>query len=294
MSRGERVALVERRHQRLSVARQCRLLGLTRSTVYHHKRATPEADLALMTALDRQYLETPFFGSRRMQAWLQAQGQRVNRKRVQRLMRLMGLEALYQRPRTTQPNPAAPKHPYLLRGLTITRQDQVWAADITYIPMARGFLYLVVVMDWYSRHVLAWRLSNTLDSSFCVDALEEALSKGVPEIFNTDQGSQFTSAVWLHLLAERNIRISQDGKGRYLDNIFVERLWRSLKYEEVYLKAYSQVGEARVGIGSYLAFYNEARPHQALGYRTPGEVYRSERAAEKVGPSLNLASILSD
>ena len=294
MSRAQRQGLVERRHRRLSITHQCQLLGVSRSTLYYRKRPTPEADLALMAAMDRQYLQTPFFGARRMQAWLQAQGQHVNRKRVRRLMRLMGLEALYQRPRTTQPNAAAPKHPYLLRGLPVTRPDQVWAADITYIPMAHGFLYLVVILDWYSRYVLAWRLSNTLDSTFCVDALDEALSKGTPEIFNTDQGSQFTGAAWLQPLAERDIQVSQDGKGRYLDNIFVERLWRSLKYEEVYLKAYSQVLEARVGIGSYLAFYNEGRPHQALKYRTPGEVYRSTRTSIAVGPSLSLASLLSN
>jgi len=294
MSREQRVALVERKHRRLSMARQCRLLGLTRSTVYYHNRPTPEADLALMAAMDKQYLRTPFFGSRRMQAWLQAQDQRVNRKRVRRLMHLMGLEALYQRPRTTTANAADPKHPYLLRGMAITRPDQVWAADITYIPMAHGFLYLVALMDWHSRYVLAWRLSNTLDSVFCVDALEDALGKGGPEIFNTDQGSQFTSAAFTGLLKEREIRISQDGKGRYRDNIFVERLWRSVKYEEVYLKAYSQVLEARAGIGSYLMFYNEERPHQALGYRTPGEVYRSGQAAREAGPSLSLASILSN
>lgn len=294
MSREQRVALVERKHRRLSMARQCRLLGLTRSTVYYHKRPTPEEDLALMAAMDKQYLRTPFFGSRRMQAWLQAQGQQVNRKRVRRLMHLMGLEALYQRPRTTTASAADPKHPYLLRGMVITRPNQVWAADITYIPMAHGFLYLVALMDWHSRYVLAWRLSNTLDSAFCMDALEDALSKGAPEIFNTDQGSQFTSAAFTGLLKEREIRISQDGKGRYRDNIFVERLWRSVKYEEVYIKAYSQVLEARAGIGSYLMFYNEERPHQALGYRTPGEVYRSGQAAKEAGPSLSLASILSN
>jgi len=201
-----------------------------------------------MATMDRQYLAAPFFGSRRMQAWLQAQGHQVSRKRVRRLMRRMGLEALYQRPRTSIGSPAAPQYPYLLWGLTITPPDQVWAADITYIPMAKGFLYLVVIMDWQSRCVLAWRLSNTLDSAFCVDALEEALSRGKPEIFNTDQGAQFTSEAFTALLRERGIQISHDGKGRYIDNIFVERLWRSLKYEEVYLKAYAQVAEARVGI----------------------------------------------
>ncbi len=294
MSREQRQGLVERRRRRLSITRQCQLLGVSRSTLYYEKRPTQETDLALMAAIDRQYLQTPFFGSRRMQAWLQTQGPCVNRKRVRRLMHLMGLEALYQRPRTTQSNAAAPQYPYLLRGLPITRPDQVWAADITYIPMAHGFLYLVAIMDWYSRYVLAWRLSNTLDSAFCVDALEEALSKGTPETFNTDQGTQFTCEAFTGVLKERGVQISQDGKGRYLDNIFVERLWRSVKYEEVYLKVYSQVLEARVGIGSYLAFYNGERPHQALSYRTPAEVYRSVRTTIAVGPSLNTASFLSN
>ena len=293
MSREQRQGLVERRHRRLPITRQCQLLGISRSTLYYQKQPTQEADLALMAAMDRQYLQTPFFGSRRMHAWLQTQGQRVNRKRVRRLMQLMGLEALYQRPRTTLPNAAAPKHPYLLRGLAVTRPDQVWAADITYIPMAHGFLYLVAIMDWYSRYVLAWRLSNTLDSAFCVDALEEALSKATPEIFNTDQGTQFTCEAFTGVLKEHGVQISQDGKGRYRDNIFVERLWRSVKYEEVYLKAYSQVLEARAGLGSYLAFYNGDRPHQALKYRTPEEVYRSARTTT-AGPSLNLASFLSN
>jgi putative transposase len=292
MSRERRRSLVQRSHRRLSVARQCKL-GISRSSVYYGRKPTSETDLELMAAMDRQYLETPYFGSRRMQAWLQAQGHCVNRKRVRRLMRVMGLEALYQRPRTSKPSPAAPKHPYLLRGLAITQPDQVWAADITYIPMAKGFLYLVVVMDWYSRNVLAWRLSNTLDSAFCVDALEEALRKGTPEIFNTDQGTQFTSEAFTALLKQHGVQISHDGKGRFMDNIFVERLWRSLKYEEVYLKAYPNVPEARVGIGSYLWRYNEQRPHQALKYRTPAEVYRSRKATQEAGLSLSTASKLS-
>ena len=294
MSRERRRALVERRNGRVSVVRQCQMLGLSRSSVYYQRKPTPQTNLELMAAMDRQYLSTPYFGSRRMQMWLQAQGEGVNRKRVRRLMHLMGLEAIYQRPRTTTASPTAPKYPYLLRGMAITRPDQVWAADITYIPMARGFLYLVVVMDWHSRCVLAWRLSNTLDSAFCVDALEEALSKGTPEIFNTDQGSQFTAEAFTRVLKERGVRISHDGKGRFMDNIFIERLWRSLKYEEVYLKAYAQVPEARVGIGSYLWFYNEGRPHQALKYRTPAEVYRSREALQETGPSLNSPLQLSN
>jgi len=278
---------VERRHRRLSLARQCKLVGIRRSSVYYQRKPIPQGDLDLMAAMDRQYLVAPYFGSRRMQACLQAQGHSIGRKRVSRLMRVMGLEAIYQRPRTSKCSSVVQRHPYLLRGLAITRPDQVWAADITYIPMARGFLYLVVIMDWHSRCVLAWRLSNTLDSAFCVDALEEALSRSTPEIFNTDQGTQFTGEAFTGLLKEQGIQISHDGKGRYLDNIFVERLWRSLKYEVVYLKAYNQVPEARVGIGSYLWFYNEQRPHQALRYRTPAEVYRSTGATKVEGLSLS-------
>lgn len=285
---------MERCHRRLSVARQCQLLDINRSSFYYRRKPTPQSDVELMATMDRQYLATPYFGSRRMVAWLQTQGYCVNRKRVRRLMRVMGLEAIYQRPRTTQCAPSAPKYPYLLRGLAVTRPDQVWAADITYIPMARGFLYLVVIMDWYSRCILAWRLSNTLDSAFCVDALEEALTRGTPEVFNTDQGTQFTSEAFTRELRERGIQISHDGKGRYTDNIFVERLWRSLKYEEVYLKAYQQVPEARVGIGSYLWFYNEQRPHQALKYRTPAEVYRSTGVSQEAELSLSGTTKLSN
>ncbi len=294
MSRERRSGLVKRRHRQLSVVRQCKLVGISRSSVYYRRKPTPQSDLGVMVAMDRQYLTAPYFGSRRIQAWLQARGHLIGRKRVRRLMRVMGLEAIYQRPRTSKGSPAAQKNPYLLRGLAITRPDQVWAADITYIPMARGFLYLVAIMDWHSRFVLAWRLSNTLDSAFCVDALEEALSRGTPEIFNTDQGTQFTSEAFTGLLKEHGIQISNDGKGRYLDNILVERLWRSLKYEEVYLKAYDKVSEARVGIGSYLWFYNEQRPHQALRYRTPAEVYRSTATTPEVGLSLSETLKLSN
>ena len=268
-------------------------------------------DLELMALMDRQYLKTPFYGSRKMKAWLLQQGYLVSRKRVRRLMRLMGLEAIYRRPNTSKPAPGHRIFPYLLKGVEVNRVDQVWAADITYIPMAKGFLYLVAIMDWHSRHVLAWKLSNTMDTSFCVAALEEALGKGRPEIFNTDQGSQFTSEAFTQTLQEQRVQVSMDGKGRYLDNIFVERLWRSIKYEEVYLKAYQTVAEARTGINAYLEFYNRQRPHQALGYRTPAEVYQhgqEERgaAAEEaglpsglvkpsagVGDSLNLALVLS-
>ena len=208
-----------------------------------------------------------------MAVWLKRQGYQVNRKRVQRLMRTIGLQTIYRRPRTSQPASGHKVYPYLLGRMDFTRPNQVWAADITYIPMARGFLYLVAIMDWYSRYVLAWRLSNTLDADFCVVALEEALGKGKPEIFNTDQGSEFTSQAFTDTLLEHGIQISMDGKGRYTDNIFVERLWRSVKYEEVYLKAYEDVPEARTGIGAYLNFYNRERPHQALGYQTPCEVF---------------------
>jgi putative transposase len=241
-----------------------------------------------MTLMDRQYLKTPFYGSRKMRVWLREQGHQVNRKRVRRLMRLMGLEAIYRRPNTSKPAPGHRIYPYLLKGVEVNRVDQVWAADITYIPMARGFLYLVAIMDWHSRHVVAWKLSNTMDTDFCVAALEAALGKGRPEVFNTDQGAQFTSEAFTQTLQERGIRVSMDGKGRYLDNIFVERLWRSIKYEEVYLKAYQTVAEARVGINAYLEFYNRLRPHQSLGYRSPAEVYlngqeEKQVAAQEVG-----------
>ena len=269
MSRAERVAMIAHDRTDLSVRRQCALLGLARSGVYRKPAPPDPEELAVMRRIDEQYLATPFYGSRRMTAELRLAGHQVNRKRVQRLMRLMGLEALGPKPKTSRP--AAAQHriyPYLLRGLAIDRPNQVWAADITYIPMARGFLYLVAVIDWYS-YVLAWRLSNTMDTSFCLDALEDALRKGRPEIFNTDQGAQFTSAAFTDRLETVGVRISMDGRGRWLDNVFVERLWRSLKYEEVHLKAYANGLEARIGIGQWFRFYNERRPHQALGYKTP-------------------------
>jgi putative transposase len=233
-------------------------------------------DLALMRRMDELYPASPFYGSRRMVAVLRRDGWTVNRKRVRRLMRLMGLAAIYQKPNTSQGHPAHQVYPYLLRGLIIERPNQVWCADITYIPMANGFVYLVAVMDWFSRRVLAWRLSISMEADFCVDARQDALARyGKPEIFNTDQGVQFTSAGFLAALESRSIRISMDGKGRFLDNIFSERLWRSLKYE-VFLKAYGSVSEARQGIGGWLSFYNEERPHQALDYRTPREVFDGE------------------
>ena len=294
MSRSIRRAMIDRDHQQLSLVRQCILLDVSRASVYYRPVPTMAEDLELMALMDRQYLKTPFYGSRKMKAWLLQQGYLVSRKRVRRLMRLMGLEAIYRRPNTSKPAPGHRIFPYLLKGVEVNRVDQVWAADITYIPMAKGFLYLVAIMDWHSRHVLAWKLSNTMDTSFCVAALEEALGKGRPEIFNTDQGSQFTSEAFTQTLQEQRVQVSMDGKGRYLDNIFVERLWRSIKYEEVYLKAYQTVAEARTGINAYLEFYNRQRPHQALGYRTPAEVYQhgqEERgaAAEEAGLPSGLA-----
>lgn len=267
---------------RLSLTRQCKLLGLSRAALYYRPVEVSVGELELMALIDRQYLRTPFYGSRRMTAWLQSQGHTVNRKRVQRLTRLMGIEAIYQRQRTSRPAPDHRIYPYLLHGLVIERVNQVWAADICYIPMAQGFLYLVAVMDWVSRYVLAWRLSNLLDSSFCIEALEDALSQARPEIFNTDQGSQFTGDDFTDVLRVHGIAISMDGRGRFSDNIFVERLWRSLKYEDVYLKAYEDVGEARRSIAAYFEFYNSERLHQALGYRTPRQVFEEALRVAKL------------
>jgi len=248
-------------------------MDISHSGLYYQPKGISEEDLALMKLIDRQYLATPFYGARKITACLKSRGQRVNRKRIRRLMRVMGLKAIYRRPRTSKPAPGHKIYPYLLGGLKITRPNQVWAADITYIPMARGFLYLVAIIDWHSRYVLSWRLSNTLDAGFCVEALEEALKKGRPDIFNTDQGSQFTSEAFTGILKTHGIKISMDGKGSYNDNLFIERLWRSVKYEEVYLKAYQNGTEARISLGNYFRFYNTERPHQALGYRTPVEVF---------------------
>ena len=292
---------------------QCTLLSISRSSVYYQPVKTSPENFRLMKLLDQQYLDRPFYGSRRMTVWLRNQGYRVNRKRVRRLLGIMGLRAIYRHPRTSQPALGHQVYPYLLGGVEITQPNQVWSADITYIPMARGFLYLVAIMDWYSRYVLAWRLSNTRETDFCVQALEEALRQGVPEMFNTDQGAQFTSQVFTGLLEQYGVRISMDGKGRYTDNLFIERLWRSLKYEEVYLKAYAGGKEARAGIGRYFDFYNLERPHQALGYQTPAEVFingkktvspvdlvesrkpsRLAEPTETVGPALNSAFLLSN
>jgi putative transposase len=257
-----------------------------------------------MKLIDRQYLATPFYGARKIAAWLQGKGYIINRKRVRRLMQIMGIKAIYRRPRTSQPASWHKIYPYLLNGIQITRPNQVWAADITYIPMARGFLYLVAIIDVYSRYVLSWRLSNTLDADFCIEALEEALRKDVPEIFNTDQGVQFTSEAFTGLLQKHGVRISMDGKGSYNDNLFIERLWRTVKYEEVYLKTYRDGSEARQSLDSYFRFYNAGRPHQSLGYRTPGEIYATaiepitggmvQSPSATAGFNLNIAPILSN
>jgi putative transposase len=274
MSRPERLALVDHDDQAMPDVAQCQLLKVARSTLYYRPAPVSADDLAVMRRIDELYLASPFYGSRRMTAVLRREGWVVNRKRVRRLMRVMALEAIYQKPNTSRKHPDHKVYPYLLRSLTIDRPNQVWCADITYIPMAKGFVYLIAVMDWFSRRVLAWRVSITLDADFCVEALRGAMHRyGQPEIFNTDQGVQFTSAPFLSELETQGVRISMDGKGRFLDNIFIERLWRSLKYEEVFIKAYGSASEARRGIGGWLAFYNDDRPHQALDYRTPRAVF---------------------
>ena len=275
MSAPDRRALVDRDHRKPSIRRQCTLLGVARSGVYRRPPPANDNDLALMRRLDELFTAWPFLGSRRMMAMLRAEGHVINRKRVQRLMRRMGIAALGPKPRTTKPAPGHKIFPYLLRNLAIVRANQVWAADITYVPIGRGFLYLVAVIDWASRAVLGWRLSNTMDVSFCLAALEEALARfGKPEIFNTDQGSQFTSAAFTGTLAASGIAISMDGRGRWMDNVFIERLWRSLKYEDIYLKGYSDGRDAKAGIAQWVAFYNHRRPHQALANRTPMAVWR--------------------
>lgn len=259
----------------LSVTRQCELLGLNRSSLYYAPAGETPLNLLMMRLLDEQFTRTPFYGSRRMTVWLRRMGYAVNRKRVQRLMSLMGLEAIYPRPHLSQGVSAHEKYPYLLGELEVIRPNQVWATDITYIRMHAGFVYLVAIMDWFSRYVLSWRLSNTLEVSFCLEALEEALAHGHPEIFNSDQGSQFTSQEFTSRLKHAEVRISMDSKGRVYDNIFVERLWRTVKCEEVYLKDYVAVPEVIEGIGDYFQFYNHERPHQALRYLTPAEVHFS-------------------
>jgi putative transposase len=266
--------LVDHGCSEISVRRQCELLGINRSGLYYEPAGESEENLLLMRLLDEQYTRTPFYGSRKMAEWLATEGHRVNRKRVSRLMELLGIEAVYPKPKLSQPGEGHRIYPYLLRGTTVERVNQVWSTDITYIRMAQGFLYLVAVIDWFSRFVLSWSLSVTMEVDFCIEALRRALRRGRPEIFNSDQGSQFTSEKFTGELARREISISMDGRGRCLDNIFVERLWRSLKYEEVYLKDYTSVTEAEAGIGGYFEFYNHERPHQSLDYRTPAAIWR--------------------
>ena len=265
--------LIEPAHTQLSIARQCELLGLARSSYYYEPLEEREENLLLMRLLDEQYTRTPFYGTRKMTAWLQLQGYRVNRKRVTRLLRTMGLEALTPQPSTSRLAVEHPKYPYLLRGMTVERINQVWSTDITYIRLRRGFVYLVAVLDWFSRYVLSCELSITLDTSFCLEALDRALQVATPAIFNTDQGVQFTSHDFTRRLEVAQIRISRDGRGRAFDNIFVERLWRTVKYEEVYLKDYDTVAEATRNLKEYFIFYNQERLHQALGYKTPAAVY---------------------
>lgn len=255
------------------MARQCELVGLARSSYYYHPMPESEENLLLMRLLDEQYTRTPFYGIKKMTAWLHTQDYEVNHKRVARLLREMGLMAIYPAPRLSQPGEQTVRYPYLLRGLSIDRVNQVWSTDITYIRLQRGFLYLVAIIDWFSRYVLAWRTSITLETAFCLEALEQAFESARPEIFNNDQGSQFTSTEFTNRLKAADVRISWDGRGRALDNIFVERLWRSVKYEEVYLKDYQSVLDAESGLNAYFQFYNQDRLHQALDYQTPTQVY---------------------
>jgi len=278
MSRGERKAMIVPDRPGLSLSRQCRLLSISRSSFYYTPRGESPENLALMRRIDEMFLRYPFFGSRQMVRQLRRDGVGVGRHRVRRLMRLMGLEAIYQAPKTSAPHPAHRIYPYLLRNVAVDRPDHVWCADITYIPVRRGFLYLVAIMDWATRHVLAWRLSNTMDARFCIEALNEALAEyGKPEIFNTDQGSQFTSLDFTGVLKDANVAISMDGRGRCMDNIFIERLWRSLKYEAVYLHEMTDGFAAERVIGEWIAFYNTERPHSALDGATPAEAYATKR-----------------
>ena len=272
---------IEAGHEKLPLTRQCELASVPRATVYRRIDAASrqacedESDLKLRVLIDEEYTSRPFYGSRRMVVFLRAAGHVVNRKRVQRLMRAMGLAGMAPGPNTSRAHPRHKVYPYLLRGVPVTRPNQVWSTDITYIRLARGFAYLVAIIDWYSRKVLSWRISNSMDASFCVDCLEDALRQhGKPELFNSDQGSQFTSTAFTDVLKREGVAISMDGRGRALDNIFVERLWRTVKYEDVYLKGYANMAELMVGLAQYFAFYNAERPHQSLGYQTPDQVYR--------------------
>jgi putative transposase len=268
--------MIESGHEMISVSRQCELLDLSRSSYYYASERDDSYNELLMNLIDEQFTKTPFYGVPKMTAWLKIQGHPVNHKRIRRLMRLMGLEAIYPKRKLSQANPEHKKYPYLLRNVIIDHPDQVWCADLTYIRMLHGFVYLVVVMDWYSRYVLAWEISTTMDAAFCLSALGKSLEFSRPEIFNTDQGVQFTSTDFIKRLEKEEIRISMDGRGRVYDNIFVERLWRTVKYEEVYLHQYSMVSEARRSLERYFHFYNTERIHEALGYRTPYELYFKE------------------
>ncbi|WP_237062293.1 IS3 family transposase [Loktanella sp. M215] len=274
LGREVRRSMVERDHPDLSIGQQCALLSIPRSSFYYMPQGETEQNLALMRLIDVQFLETPFFGVRQMTWHLRNEGHAVNEKRIRRLMRLIGLMPIYQKPNTSKPANGHKTYPYLLRGLRVERPNQVWCVDITYLPMRRGFLYLVAIMDWHTRMVLAWRISNTLDADFCVDALNEAIYRfGPPDIMNSDQGSQFTSFAWTDRLRRSGVRISMDGKGRYLDNIFIERLWRTLKYECVYLHVWETGSQARAGVRTWMGFYNHRRPHKALGGQPPAVVY---------------------
>jgi putative transposase len=283
MSPAEKKQMINRDHSDLSISQQCRLVKLSRSAFYYEPAGIDNETLAVMKAIDRTFTKYPFFGSRQIAAYLRRDGIGVGRHRVRRLMRLMGLEAIYKRPRTSQPHPAHPIYPYLLKSLAIGRPNQVWCADITFVPVRHGYLYLVAIMDWATRKVLSWRLSNTMHASFCVEALQEAIRKyGPPEIMNTDQGAQFTGTDWIATLTEAGVRVSMDGRGRYLDNIFIERLWRSLKQEAIYLEELADGFKARRVIRGWITFYNTERPHSALAHRTPREAYwdgRSEKLA---------------
>lgn len=273
--------MIDPAHTQISIRRQCQLIGLNRSTYYLKPAGESPFNLMLMRLIDQQYMKTPFYGYPKMTAWLRRQKHRVNKKRVARLMRLMGLKAVFPGRRTTIPAPRHKIYPYLLRGLAITRPNQVWSTDITYIPMVKGFMYLTAVIDWFSRYILSWELSNTLDGAFCLTALECALQNGRPEIFNTDQGSQFTTHDFTARLQAASVRISMDGRGRAFDNIFVERFWRTIKYEDIYLKDYESVPALISGLGNYIPFYNNERPHQSLRNRTPAEVHFNYQALDE-------------
>ena len=289
MSRGDRKAMIRRDHPALSLSRQCAVLSISRSSFYYAPKAESLENLALMRRIDALFMKYPFYGSRQMVRQLRREAVRVGRHRVRRLMRLMGLEAIYQAPRTSTPHPVHRVYPHLLKGLVVDRPNQVWCADITYIPVQRGFLYLVAIMDWAIRHVLSWRLSNTMDAGFCLEALNDALARyATPEIFNTDQGSQFTSLDFTGVLGDASVAISMDGRGRCIDNIFIERLWRSLKYEAVYLHELTDGFKAERVIGAWIDFYNTERPHSALDGQTPAEAYGAEQPVDMMDKAIAL------